>query len=93
MRRGSSARPSAGSRSTTRTRRCCTRSASSASAQQLWGKAQTYLEASLALDDAYRTHVALGELLARLGRNDEANAHLAAALKLALAELGAAEIR
>ena len=57
--------------------------------EQLWGKAQTYLEASLALDDDYRTHVALGELFARLGRNDDANAHLAAALKLALAELGA----
>ncbi len=58
--------------------------------EQLWGKAQTYLEASLALDDDYRTHVALGELFARLGRNDDANAHLAAALKLALAELGGA---
>jgi len=56
--------------------------------QQLWGKAQTYFEASLALDDAYPTHLALGELLARLGRHDEANAHLAAALKQALAELG-----
>jgi HemY protein len=55
---------------------------------QLWGKAQTYFEASLALDDAYQTHVALGELLGRLGRHDEANGHLAAALKLALAELG-----
>jgi HemY protein len=54
--------------------------------QQLWGKAQTYFEASLALDNAHRTHVALGEMLARLGRNDEANAHFAAALKLALAE-------
>jgi HemY protein len=54
---------------------------------QLWGKAQTYFEASLALDDSYRTHVALGELLARLGREGEANTHLAAALKLALAEL------
>jgi HemY protein len=54
---------------------------------QLWGKAQTYLEASLALDDAYRTRVALGELFARLGRDRDANAHLAAALKLALAEL------
>ena len=31
--------------------------------------------------------IALGELLARLGRHDEANAHLAAALELALAEL------
>jgi HemY protein len=54
---------------------------------QLWGKAQTYLEASLALHDTYRTHVALGELLARLGRDGEANTHLAAALKLALVEL------
>jgi HemY protein len=58
--------------------------------EQLWGKAETYLEASLALDDDYRTHVALGELYARLGRNDDANTHLAAALKLALAELGGA---
>jgi HemY protein len=59
--------------------------------QQLWGKAQTYLEASLALDNAYRTHVALGELHARLGHAEEANAHLAAALKLALAELARVE--
>lgn len=55
--------------------------------QQLWGKAQTYLEASLALDNHWRAHVALGEMLAELGRHDEANAHLAAALRLALAEL------
>jgi HemY protein len=57
--------------------------------QQLWGKAQTYLEASLALDDSTRTRVALGELFAHQGRHDEASAHLAAALKLALAELDA----
>jgi HemY protein len=55
--------------------------------QQLWGKAQTYLEASLALDNHWRAHVALGEMLATLDRPAEANAHLAAALKLALAEL------
>jgi HemY protein len=54
---------------------------------ELWGKAQTYLEASLALDNHWRAHVALGELLAKLGRNDEAQAHLAAALRLALGEL------
>ncbi|MEO8304826.1 MAG: heme biosynthesis HemY N-terminal domain-containing protein [Betaproteobacteria bacterium] len=54
---------------------------------QLWGKAQSYLEASLAHDDDYRTRLALGELFARLGRDNEANAQLAAALKLALAEL------
>ena len=54
---------------------------------QLWGKAQSYLEASLALDATHRTHVALGELFARLGRDREANVHLAAALKLALVQL------
>ena len=55
--------------------------------QQLWGKAQTYLEASLALDNHWRTHLALGEMLGRLGRGDEANAHFVAALKLATDEL------
>ena len=51
--------------------------------QQLWGKAQTYLEASLALDNHWRTQLALGELLGRLARGEEANAHFVAALKLA----------
>ena len=51
---------------------------------QIWGKAQTYYEASLALDDRWRVHLALGELHAKLERPDQANAHLAAALKLAL---------
>ena len=55
--------------------------------QPLWGKAQTYLEASLALDDHWRARVALGEMLAKLDRRAEADAHLAAALRLALAEL------
>ncbi len=59
---------------------------------QLWGKAQTYYEASLALDNGWRAHVALGEMLAKLERDDAANAHLAAALKLALAELRRKEI-
>jgi len=54
---------------------------------QLWGKAQSYLEASLAHEDGWRTRVALGELFARLGRPGEANVQLAAALKLALTEL------
>jgi HemY protein len=58
--------------------------------ESLWGKAQTYYEASLALDDHWRAHVALGEMQMRLGREASANAHLAAALKLALAELDTA---
>ena len=55
--------------------------------ESLWGKAQTYFEASLALYNHWRPHVALGELHGRLGREDKANAHLATALKLALADL------
>jgi HemY protein len=51
--------------------------------QQLWGKAQTYLEASLGVENTWRAHLALGEMLGRLGRDAEANAHFVAALKLA----------
>ena len=54
---------------------------------ELWGKAQTYLEASLALDNHWRAHVALADLFAKLDRRDEADAHRAAALTLALAAL------
>ncbi len=57
--------------------------------EALWGKAQSYLEASLALDDHWRTHVALGELHGRLGNADLANTHLAAALERSLTELAA----
>jgi HemY protein len=56
--------------------------------QQLWGKAQTYLEASLALDNSWRTQLALGEMLGPLGKSEEANTHFVAALKLATEELG-----
>jgi HemY protein len=58
--------------------------------ESLWGKAQTYYEASLALEDHWRTHVALGELFGRLGKSELANAHLAEALKQSLSELNAA---
>jgi HemY protein len=58
--------------------------------EALWGKAQTYLEASLALEDHWRTRVALGELFARLGNTDLANTHLAAALKRSVVELARA---
>ena len=61
--------------------------------QQLWGKAQTYYEASLALDDSWRARIALGELLSRIGRADAAAPHFAAALRLMLSEVRSQEER
>lgn len=46
---------------------------------QLWGKAQSYLEASLNLAPSVETHLALAGLLERLGRGDEAQVHYRAA--------------
>ena len=86
-RRGSSSRPSAGSPQHNQDATLLHALGVLCERAQLWGKAQTYFEASLSLEPRTRTHVALGELFARLGRDGEANAHLAAALKLALADL------
>lgn len=46
---------------------------------QLWGKAQSYLEASLNLAPSVETHLALAGLFERLERGDEAQAHYRAA--------------
>lgn len=40
---------------------------------QLWGKAQSYLEASLAVDPSCAVHVELARLFDQLGRPDDAN--------------------
>lgn len=40
--------------------------------QQLWGKAQSYLEASVSVSPSREAHVALARLAERLGRDDEA---------------------
>ena len=42
-------------------------------ARELWGKAQSYLEASLSTQSTKEANVELGRLLDRLGRRDEAN--------------------
>lgn len=52
---------------------------------QLWGKAQSYLEASLNLAPSVETHLALAGLLERLERADEAQAHYRAAAERAAA--------
>ncbi len=47
--------------------------------QQLWGKAQSYLEASLSLQPTHAAHIELAQLFDRLERLDEANRHYRAA--------------
>lgn len=48
-------------------------------AAQLWGKAQSYLEASLNLAPSVETHLSLARLLERLERPEEAQRHYRAA--------------
>ncbi len=43
--------------------------------RELWGKAQSYLEASLATQPTQGAHLALADLFERLGRTDEASRH------------------
>jgi HemY protein len=55
--------------------------------QQLWGKAQSYLEASLSLEPTYSAHLALAQLHERLGNPDAARRHYRESLGLAGAQL------
>lgn len=50
--------------------------------QQLWGKAQSYLEASLSVQPMRETHVELARLLDYLERPEEANRHYRAAAEM-----------
>ncbi len=59
--------------------------------QQLWGKAQSYLEASLSVEPTYAVHLELARLHERLGRADEARTHYRASLELALVRIKAAD--
>jgi len=55
--------------------------------QGLWGKAQSYLEASLAIDPGYAAHLALARLHESLGNTDAAHRHYRQTLELAVAQL------
>jgi HemY protein len=46
--------------------------------RELWGKAQSYLEASLATQPTRVAHIALARLFERIGRTEEANRHFRA---------------
>jgi HemY protein len=58
--------------------------------QGLWGKAQSYLEASVAVEPTYSAHLALARLQEQLGNADAARRQEREGLRLALAQLGAA---
>jgi HemY protein len=51
--------------------------------RELWGKAQSYLEASLATGPTQAAHIALAKLHERLGRQAEADRHFRASADLA----------
>lgn len=53
-------------------------------ASSLWGKAQSYFEASLAISASAITHAELGRLLEELGQSEEANYHYRVSLGLSL---------
>lgn len=56
----------------------------------LWGKAQSYLEASLAIEPTHTAHLAVARLHERLGNAEAARRHYRESLDLALAQLKAA---
>lgn len=56
--------------------------------QQLWGKAQSYLEASISIQPTYSAHLELARLHDRLEQVDHARAHYRASLELAVGQLG-----
>ena len=53
----------------------------------LWGKAQSYLEASIAIEPTYTAHLALAQLHERLGNADGARRHSRESLELAVGQL------
>ncbi len=55
--------------------------------QELWGKAQSYLEAGISVEPMYSAHLALAELHDRLGNMDAARRHYRESLELAVDQL------
>ena len=51
--------------------------------QGLWGKAQSYLEASVALHPSLDAHMTLANLMERLGKPAEAVRHIRRSAELA----------
>ncbi|MCC7487277.1 MAG: hypothetical protein IT529_20065 [Burkholderiales bacterium] len=56
----------------------------------LWGKARSYLEASIAIEPTRSAHLALAQVIERIGDAEGARTHYRVSLDLALAQLKAA---
>lgn len=54
---------------------------------ELWGKAQSYLEASLSIEPDYPAHLALAQLLEKLGIQESASEHYRKGLEFALKQI------
>jgi HemY protein len=54
---------------------------------QLWGKAKSYIEASLSLEQSFQAHIELARLHEGLGESDAAQSHYEASLRLAEHEI------
>ncbi|MCC6916824.1 heme biosynthesis protein HemY [Nitrosomonas sp.] len=54
---------------------------------ELWGKAQSYLEASLSIEPGYPVHLALAQLFEKLGKQEAANEHYRKGLDFALKQI------
>ena len=55
--------------------------------QELWGKAQSYLDASISIEPTYSAHLTLEQLHDRLGNADTARRHYRESLELAVDQL------
>jgi HemY protein len=55
--------------------------------RELWGKAQSYLEASIAVEPTYSAHFALAQLNDVMGNTDAARKHYGQSLELAIRQL------
>lgn len=55
--------------------------------QGLWGKARSYLDASLSIESTHSAHLELAQLLEREGRTEQAAAHYQKALDVTLGQL------
>ena len=54
---------------------------------QLWGKAKSYIEASLSLEQSFQAHIELARLHDSLGESDAARSHYEASLRLVEREI------